>query len=416
MPTPLTEGHGRSTGLVDVLDRVLDKGLVVAGDIKVSLAEVELLTIRIRLLICSIDKAEQIGLDWWKFDHHLSPGKQALSAENEELRKEIRAARTQAGVADAAAVDRRSAEVSRRRQEERPMPVERAAGGTSLIDVLDRVLDKGIVIDAWVRVSLVGIDLITVEARVVVASIDTYLKYSEAVGAATTASRPAMETKPYEEVIAENAALRAQLQSGAAAGRAAGGRRRAPRARRAAKANGSGEGAPAATATTSAGRDQLAAGCGCSKAFSAAPRSPTARSTRCSGSARCSACRQSICLRQAGRRAATLFTVAALRPAAATAASFSVSLDDWSNPLVHALDYTVGTRTTGAVHSAVGAPPAAVHAVRGLRRSTSSRSARRAFATSRSACCCSPAPAQLTAGASTGSPACSARSSIRFFG
>lgn len=87
---PLTEGHGRSTGLVDVLDRVLDKGLVVAGDIKVSLAEVELLTIRIRLLICSIDKAEQIGLDWWKYDHHLSPGKQALSAENEELRKEIR--------------------------------------------------------------------------------------------------------------------------------------------------------------------------------------------------------------------------------------------------------------------------------------------------------------------------------------
>jgi hypothetical protein len=91
MPTPLSEGHGRSSGLVDVLDRVLDKGLVVAGDIKVSLAEVELLTIRIRLLICSIDKAEQIGLDWWKFDHHLSPGKQALSAENEELRKQVRA-------------------------------------------------------------------------------------------------------------------------------------------------------------------------------------------------------------------------------------------------------------------------------------------------------------------------------------
>jgi hypothetical protein len=91
MPTPLTEGQGRSSGLVDVLDRVLDKGLVVAGDIKVSLAEVELLTIRIRLLICSIDKAEQIGLDWWKFDHHLSPGKQTLSAENEALRKQIRA-------------------------------------------------------------------------------------------------------------------------------------------------------------------------------------------------------------------------------------------------------------------------------------------------------------------------------------
>jgi len=91
MPTPLTEGRGRSTGLVEVLDRVLDKGLVVAGDIKVSLAEVELLTIRIRLLICSIDKAQQIGLDWWKYDHHLSPGRQALSAQNEELKKQVRA-------------------------------------------------------------------------------------------------------------------------------------------------------------------------------------------------------------------------------------------------------------------------------------------------------------------------------------
>jgi hypothetical protein len=109
MPTPLTEGHGRSTGLVDVLDRVLDKGLVVAGDVKVSLAEVELLTIRIRLLICSIDKAEQIGLDWWKYDHHLSPGKQALSAENEELRKQVRALERQL----ASAIRRRSAPAAR---------------------------------------------------------------------------------------------------------------------------------------------------------------------------------------------------------------------------------------------------------------------------------------------------------------
>lgn len=68
--------------------------------------------------------------------------------------------------------------------------VERHSGGTSLIDVLDRVLDKGIVIDAWVRISLVGIDLITVEARIVVASIDTYLKYAEAVGITSPASRP----------------------------------------------------------------------------------------------------------------------------------------------------------------------------------------------------------------------------------
>ena len=70
------------------------------------------------------------------------------------------------------------------------MPVERVSGGSSLIDVLDRVLDKGIVIDAWVRISLVGIDLITVEARVVVASIDTYLKYADAVGLVGLVSRP----------------------------------------------------------------------------------------------------------------------------------------------------------------------------------------------------------------------------------
>lgn len=92
------------------------------------------------------------------------------------------------------------------------MAVERAAGGTSLIDVLDRVLDKGIVIDAWVRVSLVGIDLITVEARVVVASIDTYLKYSEAVGQVAPVSRPqAAELGTHQTVMAENAALRAEL-------------------------------------------------------------------------------------------------------------------------------------------------------------------------------------------------------------
>jgi hypothetical protein len=87
------------------------------------------------------------------------------------------------------------------------MPVERAAGGTSLVDVLDRVLDKGIVIDAWVRVSLVGIDLITVEARVVVASIDTYLKYAEAVGQVSTASRPAIEAPVAAETFTTDEAL-----------------------------------------------------------------------------------------------------------------------------------------------------------------------------------------------------------------
>lgn len=63
---------GRPQGLVDVLDRILDKGLVIAGDIKISIANVELLTVQIRLLICSIDKAEEIGLDWWRYDRNLS--------------------------------------------------------------------------------------------------------------------------------------------------------------------------------------------------------------------------------------------------------------------------------------------------------------------------------------------------------
>jgi Gas vesicle protein len=61
-----------TTNLLDILDRVLDKGLVIAGDVRISLANVELLTIRIRLLVCSVDKAEQIGLNWWKYDPHLT--------------------------------------------------------------------------------------------------------------------------------------------------------------------------------------------------------------------------------------------------------------------------------------------------------------------------------------------------------
>jgi hypothetical protein len=83
-------GQARASGLVDVLDRVLDKGLVIAGDIKISIAEVELLTIRIRLMVCSIDKAEQIGLDWWRHDRHLSMGHDELTIENEQLKERIR--------------------------------------------------------------------------------------------------------------------------------------------------------------------------------------------------------------------------------------------------------------------------------------------------------------------------------------
>lgn len=91
MASSIEPTYRRSTGLVDVLDRVLDKGLVIAGDIRVSLAEVELLTIRIRLLVCSIDKAEQIGLDWWRQDPNLSVAARRLSVENDVLREQVRA-------------------------------------------------------------------------------------------------------------------------------------------------------------------------------------------------------------------------------------------------------------------------------------------------------------------------------------
>jgi len=97
------------------------------------------------------------------------------------------------------------------------MPVERAPGGTSLIDVLDRVLDKGIVIDSYVRVSLVGIDLLTVDTRVVVSSVDTFVRYSETAGT-TGPSRirelpSASATAEVDRLTAENAELRRRLDA-----------------------------------------------------------------------------------------------------------------------------------------------------------------------------------------------------------
>jgi len=71
------------------------------------------------------------------------------------------------------------------------MAVEKTMGSSSLVEVIDRILDKGIVIDVWARVSLVGIELLAVEARVVVASVETYLKYAEAIGLTATAAAPA---------------------------------------------------------------------------------------------------------------------------------------------------------------------------------------------------------------------------------
>ena len=90
----------RTHGLVDILDRVLDKGLVVAGDIKINLANVELLTIQIRLLVCSIDKAEQIGLNWWRSDPRLTSSTAYSSLPSRELEDRLdRIERTLEGLA-----------------------------------------------------------------------------------------------------------------------------------------------------------------------------------------------------------------------------------------------------------------------------------------------------------------------------
>ena len=90
MPIHSDLARPQTTGLVEVLDRVLDKGLFVGGDIKISLAEVELLTIRIRLIVCSLDKAREIGLDWWTHDRHLSPGRvQRSNGEALEARVQV---------------------------------------------------------------------------------------------------------------------------------------------------------------------------------------------------------------------------------------------------------------------------------------------------------------------------------------
>lgn len=80
-----------ATNLADILERVLDKGIVIAGDIRVSIADIELLTIQIRLVICSVDKAQEIGINWWKQDAFLSTDlrTQALETQNKELLQRI---------------------------------------------------------------------------------------------------------------------------------------------------------------------------------------------------------------------------------------------------------------------------------------------------------------------------------------
>jgi hypothetical protein len=81
--------RAEAASLADVLERVLDKGLVIAGDIRVNLLDIELLTIKIRLLVASVDKAREMGIDWWEHDPTLSAGERDLAAENRQLRTRI---------------------------------------------------------------------------------------------------------------------------------------------------------------------------------------------------------------------------------------------------------------------------------------------------------------------------------------
>jgi len=82
-------GAPRPEGLADILERVLDKGIIIAGDIRVSLVDVELLTVKIRLLVVSVDKAMEMGIDWWKKDPMLSAAAQELEEENRRLRERV---------------------------------------------------------------------------------------------------------------------------------------------------------------------------------------------------------------------------------------------------------------------------------------------------------------------------------------
>lgn len=90
-PYQTPAGGGHTSNLADILERVLDKGIVIAGDIKVDLLDIELLTIRLRLFVASVDTAKKAGIDWWETDPALSShaARNELREENRELRKEL---------------------------------------------------------------------------------------------------------------------------------------------------------------------------------------------------------------------------------------------------------------------------------------------------------------------------------------
>jgi hypothetical protein len=120
--------HAEPANLADILERVLDKGIVIAGDIRINLLDIELLTIKIRLIIASVDRAREMGIDWWEHDPTLSAGKRDVVEENERLRRRI--GELEAGRSPTADAGLGPAEP---RQEEEPLrrpPGQESAGGT----------------------------------------------------------------------------------------------------------------------------------------------------------------------------------------------------------------------------------------------------------------------------------------------
>ncbi|GHC57743.1 gas vesicle protein [Streptomyces flavofungini] len=105
LPEPYPQG---GANLADILERVLDKGIVIAGDIRINLLDIELLTIKLRLVVASVERAKEMGIDWWEDDPALSSGarRTALARENEELRRRVEELETRAPTAGRGALDR----------------------------------------------------------------------------------------------------------------------------------------------------------------------------------------------------------------------------------------------------------------------------------------------------------------------
>nr|WP_153540808.1 gas vesicle protein [Actinomadura macrotermitis] len=130
----MTGGPAQGANLADLLERILDKGIVIVGDIRVNLLDIELLTIKLRLLVASVDRAKEMGIDWWEHDPSLSSKaareQAAASSSERELREENRELRERLAALEARALDAGAPERTGERQQE-PAGRARPAGGSS---------------------------------------------------------------------------------------------------------------------------------------------------------------------------------------------------------------------------------------------------------------------------------------------